>query len=179
LIPPHVTLVGFMAAGKSTVGPALATRVRKRYVDLDEDIAATAGADIPTIFATKGEVAFRMLEREHLGRALEATAPLVLATGGGVVEDPENRHVLRERSLVLWLDVRMETVRARCQAQGAVVRPLVARLGWDGLRDLLTRRRALYAEVAHFRFDCDAAAPAVLARRMAVAVRQYTTQERV
>lgn len=174
---PHVSLVGFMAAGKSTVGPLLAARAHRTFLDLDDLVVADAGRDVAGIFASAGEEAFRELESEHLRRTLDLAAPVVLATGGGVVEDPRNREVLRRRSLVLWMDVRLETVRERILAQHDMTRPLVERLGWEGMDRLLARRRPLYAAVAHFRFDGDTKPPRSLARRMAVAVRAHRTQE--
>jgi shikimate kinase len=99
----------------------------------------------------------------------------VLATGGGVVEDEDNRRRLRQASKVVWIDLRLETVRSRLAASGGGGRPLVRRLGWDGLVELYRHRRALYAQVAHFRFDGDHLAPAVLARRIVVSLQPELT----
>jgi shikimate kinase len=166
-----------MAAGKTTVGPPLAARVHRSFLDLDDLIVADAGQTVAAIFEARGEPAFRELEREHLRQALDLPSPVVLATGGGVIEDPWNRELLRRGSLVLWMDVRLETIRERIAAQKEAERPLVTRLGLSGLDRLLARRRALYAEAAHFRFDCDSQTPRALARTMAVAVRNFPAGE--
>jgi shikimate kinase len=61
--PARVVLVGFMGAGKSTVGPLVAQRLGWSFLDLDDDIEAIAGRTVPEIFATDGEAAFRAAER--------------------------------------------------------------------------------------------------------------------
>ena len=79
----RVYLTGFMASGKSTVGPRAAARLGRPFLDLDRLIAAHAGRSIPTIFAEEGEEQFRALETKMLHRTTE-TEDLVVALGGGV-----------------------------------------------------------------------------------------------
>ena len=67
--PARVVLVGFMGAGKSTVGPLLARRLGWDFLDLDDDIEAAAGRPVPEIFAKDGEAAFRAAERAAAERA--------------------------------------------------------------------------------------------------------------
>ena len=168
----RVALVGFMAAGKSTVGPALAMRLGMSFVDLDEAIVQRAGKSIPRVFDEDGESAFRALERELLVDHLEGP-PQLVSTGGGVVESDENRSLLQVATTVVWLDVRFETVRRRLEDdRDRTPRPLVERLGWDGLRALHTRRRPLYAACAHYRFDTDRDAPVRVSRRIAFTLRE-------
>lgn len=168
----RVALVGFMAAGKSTVGPALAMRLGMSFVDLDEAIVQRAGKSIPRLFDEDGEPAFRALEHEVLVDHLEGP-PLLISTGGGVVESDENRALLKVGTTVVWLDVRFETVRRRLEDdRDRGPRPLLERLGWDGLRALHARRRPLYASCAHYRFDTDRDAPVRVSRRIAVTLRE-------
>ena len=169
--PERVALVGFMAAGKSSVGPALAMRLGLGFVDLDQAVVMRTGATIPRIFAEQGEEEFRRIEAEILADHLEGP-PLVVGTGGGVVEREENRRRLAAEARVVWLDARFETVRRRIESDGAAPgRPLVERLGWDGLRALHCRRRPLYASCARWRFDTDRDAPVRVARRIALALK--------
>ena len=149
-----ITLVGFMTAGKSSIGPQLGMRVGLDFLDLDEALAEEEGASIDELFASRGEAEFRRLESGLLARALSGPA-LVLSTGGGVVCDRENRRLLVRRSTVVWLDVRFETVLERLRASENPARPLVDRLGPEGLRDLHHRRRPLYASCADLRVDAD------------------------
>ena len=168
----RVALVGFMASGKSSVGPALAMRLGMACVDLDEAIVARDGRSIVRIFDDDGEARFRELEHAVLVDHLEGP-PSVLSTGGGIVERGENRRLLHAATIVVWLDARFETIRRRLEVSRArVPRPLVDRLGWDGLRALHTRRRPLYAACADFRFATDRDAPARVSRRIEGALRE-------
>lgn len=162
-----VALVGFMTSGKSSVGPQLAMRLGLDFLDLDQAIVEESGASIPEIFALHGEAEFRRVETALLTRAL-AGPDRVLATGGGIVGAEENRRRLARQATVVWLDLRFETVLARLRAESGVDRPLVQRLGPDGLRDLHHRRRPLYASCADLRVDADRDAPGRLARRIAL-----------
>ncbi len=173
---PRISLIGFMASGKSTIGPRLAARLRVPFVDLDAAVTAVAGKSVPQIFEEQGEPAFRDLEAASLSQQLSQPA-MVLATGGGVVERPMNRERLRQDTLVLWLDVRFETARQRLQGPAGRRRPLVQSSSWDDLARLYLRRRELYAELAHFRFECDRDLPARLVRRMENSVRSFTEEE--
>jgi shikimate kinase len=85
-----VFLVGFMGAGKSSVGAALAARRGSRFVDLDDEIASSLGAPIPEIFARRGESAFRAAESEALTLVAKLD-DVVVATGGGAFCSDENR----------------------------------------------------------------------------------------
>ncbi len=109
----HVALVGFMGAGKSTVGRRLAARGHVRFVDLDEAIETTAGESIAEIFHNKGEVGFRALERRVLRETLAAEEPAVIATGGGTFIDPAMRAWLKERSCTVFLQASVESLLRR------------------------------------------------------------------
>jgi shikimate kinase len=96
-------LAGFMGAGKSTVGPLVAAALGRRFVDLDEVVAAEAGATVAQIFEREGEAGFRARERETI-EALTALEPIVMATGGGAILDAENRRMLAEHGTVIYLE---------------------------------------------------------------------------
>ena len=169
--PERVALVGFMGAGKSSIGPALAMRLGLDFVDLDAEIVSSAGATIAEIFEQEGEAGFRRRETEILADHLEGP-PLVIATGGGIVESSENRQRLAIEARTIWLDVRFDTVCRRLSADGSGrPRPLLQQLGWEGLRVLHRRRRPLYASCARWRVDTDRDSAVRLGRRLAVALR--------
>src|SRR5579864_9418816 len=95
-MPQIVALTGFMGAGKTTVGRALADLLKWRFVDLDSEIESRYGQSIPEIFAARGERRFRELEAEALRSVLEQpTGPAVIALGGGTFVQPENADLLR------------------------------------------------------------------------------------
>lgn len=155
-----IYLVGFMAAGKTTVARALAARLGWRAEDIDELIEARERRTVADIFARHGEPYFRTIEREIL-RLLLPLRHLVVATGGGTFMDPENRAAINRDGLSVWLDVPFEEVVARLPADGR--RPLAADRAQ--LERLFAVRQAAYAN-AHLRIDARAAHPEELAERI-------------
>jgi shikimate kinase len=148
-----IYLVGFMAAGKSTVARALAERLGWRVEDVDALIEARERRTVADIFARNGEPYFRGVEREILG-LLRPIRHVVVATGGGSFMDPENRAAINMDGVSVWLDVPFEEVLARIPADGR--RPLAASRA--ELERLFALRRAGYAQ-AQIRIDA-AGAPA-------------------
>ncbi|MBQ3810704.1 MAG: shikimate dehydrogenase, partial [Kiritimatiellae bacterium] len=145
-----VLLTGFMGAGKSTAGRALAERLGLPFADLDDEIAAAAGAPIPAIFAAKGEDGFRALETETARRVLSRPGSEVVASGGGFPTLERNRALVREtNTLVLHLDAPFETLWARLA--GGDGRPLAKKS--EETAALYDRRAPIY------RAFCDFAVP--------------------
>jgi shikimate kinase len=97
-----IFLIGMMGAGKSTVGVRLARRLDRPFLDVDRELEARLGVDIPTVFDLEGEDGFRRRE-SHLIDELTQREDLVLATGGGAVLLPANREALAARGLVVYL----------------------------------------------------------------------------
>lgn len=108
----RVYLIGFMASGKSTVGPKVAARLGHSFLDLDHLIEGEAGRSIPEIFAEEGEAAFRALETDALHQTAD-TDNLVVALGGGALVDDENRAFAKAHGRVVYLEVNAETVLER------------------------------------------------------------------
>jgi shikimate kinase len=124
--PRVVFLVGFMGAGKSRTGRALARRLGWRFVDLDRRVETRAGRSIARIFREAGEAGFRRAETAELKRLLrelETSPGTVVALGGGAPVRRENRRLLREQQTV-FLDVPSGTLWERCRKDRGK-RPLV------------------------------------------------------
>jgi shikimate kinase len=122
---PGIYLVGFMAAGKSTVGRMLAHELGWSFADVDEDIEATEGLSIAEIFDRRGEEEFRNLEHQALRkrvRSVEQGRPTVVALGGGAFAEERNRSILIENGVTVWLDCPFPLVCARLE--GSSNRPL-------------------------------------------------------
>jgi len=122
---PGLYLVGFMGAGKSTVGRALARRLGWRFADLDEDIAAHEQMPITEIFSKRGEADFRHVEQQALQRRISDVSrgvPWVIAVGGGCFAQPQNLDLMQNHGVTIWLDAPLEMLRAR--VGGSPVRPL-------------------------------------------------------
>lgn len=125
--PGRVYLVGFMGAGKTTVGRLLAERLGVPFVDLDQAFEAMAGRTIRETFETRGEAFFRAREAELL-RGTAALSDAVVAVGGGTFAIPENREFIARHGVSLFLDLPFEAVAARLQGKSAD-RPLFRSLG--------------------------------------------------
>lgn len=161
--PARVVLVGFMGAGKSTVGPLVARALGWTFVDLDDEIEAAAGRTVPEIFATDGEAAFRAAERAAAERVC-ARARLVLATGGGAFTVPETRQALQRGALTVWLRCALDALLTRISADGS--RPLAANRATIG--PLLVGREPSYA-LADLTVDTTRTSPSEVARIIAEA----------
>ena len=120
-----IYLVGFMACGKSTVARALAARLGWRAEDIDDLIEARERRPIADIFARQGEPYFRAVEREMLKLVLPLRHAVV-ATGGGTFADPENRAVIAQDGVAVWLDMPLPELIGRIPVDGR--RPLAADL---------------------------------------------------
>ena len=153
-------LVGFMAAGKSTVARALARRLDWQAVDVDELIEQRERQAVADIFARHGEAYFRSAERAVLAEQL-APRHLVVATGGGTFADPQNRAAINADGVSVWLDVPLDRLIARVPADGR--RPLAADRA--GFERLYHQRRVAY-EQAHLRLDAGRASVQALVEQL-------------
>jgi len=159
-----IYLVGFMAAGKTTVARALAERLGWPAEDIDELIEARERRTVAEIFARNGEPYFRALERDIL-RLLLPLRHVVVATGGGTFMDPENRTAINMDGVSVWLDVPLEELVARLPADGR--RPLAADRAQ--MERLFAVRQVAYAS-AQFRVDARGGHPEAVADRIIEAV---------
>ena len=136
-----------MGAGKSTLGPEIADRLGRRFIDLDRELEHSIGQSIPRLFQQSGgEVEFRVLEAEQAIAALRLSDPAVIAFGGGAVQTSSIRNELRERAFTVLLEVEPGTAWER-SAGGD--RPLAQ--GETEFHALYERRRELYDDVADAR----------------------------
>ena len=161
---PRAILMGPMAAGKTSVGRALASRLGVAFADLDALIVEADGRTIPEIFAAEGEPAFRELEAAVLARVLTQHTG-VLALGGGAPMHPASGELLRGRPVIL-LEVE-EAVAARRLAHGRG-RPMLS--GQDPMarwRELAELRDPTYRELAAYRIDSGHGSSAHVARAIA------------
>jgi len=144
-----IALLGVRGAGKSAVGEALARKLGLPFVELDHEIEEAAGLSLADVFAVHGEAYYRRVEREVLSRVLAAPSPMVLATGGSIVNDPTNFSLLRARCFTIWLRARPEDHWNRVVAQGDQ-RPMAENPhAFAELRALLAAREKLYARAEH------------------------------
>ena len=147
----HIYLIGFMGAGKSSVGRRLASRLGLPFGDLDREIEQRAGSTVAEIFTESGEERFRAIESETL-RSLAEKPRMVIACGGGVVISDENRAVLKRTGTVLYLKV--DAAEALARIGDKRTRPLLAGGGGTmAATALLTARESLYDAVGDLTVD--------------------------
>jgi shikimate kinase len=147
----RVVLIGFMGAGKTTVGRALATLLRCKFLDLDDVIEQREQQSVAQIFGSAGEAEFRRAESAALRDLLQETAgqgDLILALGGGAFVQAQNRTLLEQAgAITVLLEAPLEELRRRCQAESKV-RPLAQQEA--RFAELFAVRRADY-ELARYR----------------------------
>jgi shikimate kinase len=116
---PGIYLVGFVGSGKTTIGTLLADRLGWEFIDLDAEIEAGQKMSIADIFDRYGEECFRRIETEairmHL-RMVRSGRPAVIALGGGAFARRENRELLEDNGVTVWLDCPLELARTRVAA---------------------------------------------------------------
>lgn len=163
-IPGNIFLVGLMGAGKTTVGRRLAKRLGKSFYDCDEEIERTTGVKIPVIFDIEGEAGFRAREARMLAE-LVVRSDIVLATGGGAVLSADNRRVLAENGLVVYLRALASDLWARTRHDRN--RPLLKTdQPLARLEELYAERDPLYRSIADLIVDTGSQSLGSLAHRL-------------
>ncbi len=152
----HLYLVGFMGAGKTTVGRLLAAELQREFFDTDSLVVEKSGRSIADIFATQGEMAFRELETAVIADL--ANRPVaVVATGGGAVLSSANRKIMRATGQTIYLEWASDILLGRIS--GDASRPLTVATSDEPdaeLARMLEARRPAY-EQADIRVRCGAA----------------------
>lgn len=166
----NIFLVGMMGAGKTTLGRALAQRLRMPFVDTDRVMVERTGVPVATIFEIEGEDGFRRRESALLAE-VAACESQVIATGGGAVLADANRSLMRQRGTVIYLRAQVEALWERTRHDAS--RPLLKTPDPRAtLAALLEKRDPLYREVAHIIVDTGAQSAATLVNRVLAALRQ-------
>lgn len=134
-----------MGAGKTTVGIYLARTLAVDFVDSDRVIEEQAGITIPEIFKRDGEEFFRKVEARTIIDILSQNKPLVLATGGGAFMNAETRAAIKQYSISVWLNAKLDTLVERVEHSNN--RPLLNNINKrEKLRSLIDERYPVYAE---------------------------------
>lgn len=141
----NIILAGFMGSGKTSVGRELARRIGTDFVDTDDLIVEAEGRCIASIFREEGEAYFRRLEQRVVAEVASRRG-VVVSTGGGVIENPENVKALKAAGVMVWLRTEPEVILKRTMTEGGT-RPL---LNVDEplkeIQRLLKKRTPLYME---------------------------------
>lgn len=168
-----IALVGLMGVGKSTVGRRLATRLNLPFADGDHEIESAAGMTVSEIFSTRGEGEFRAGETRVMKRLLEGP-PIVLATGGGAMMNPETRQSLKQHAVTVWMRADLHIIAERVGRRDT--RPLLR--GKDTIKvltELAEKRYPIYAE-ADLTVDVGGGSHGVALEAMLSALRKYAQE---
>jgi shikimate kinase len=169
----HLVLVGLPGSGKSTVGRLAAALLNAPFVDLDDEIERAVGQAIAEIFATRGEAAFRELERSAMNRALSAEAA-VLAPGGGWVAQPGAMEAARELAFIIYLAVPVEVAAGRLALSAErLARPLLAHGSLDERLNVLMKEREPFYRLADVVVSNAADDPASVSRLVSELARRH------
>lgn len=161
----NIVLIGYRGTGKSEVGKILAQRLGMEYVSMDARIIEKAGMSVPEIVEKHGWPGFRGLETE-VAREYAAQDNLVIDTGGGVIERPENIEALSANGKIFWLKASVPTIVSRIQ--GDTERPSLTgqKSFTDEVAEVLERRTPIYKSSAHHEIDTDPLTPEEVAEQI-------------
>jgi len=150
----NIILIGFMGAGKSTVGNRIAKKHNLKFIDTDRLIEDNTGKSITEIFETKGESEFRDLETQAIKTIIEGEENILLSVGGGLPMREENRVLLRQLGKVVFLRIEPETVIKRLKNDNS--RPLLkGDNAYAKIIELLQIRNPVYESIADIVIDAD------------------------
>ena len=166
-IKRNIMLIGFMGAGKTTVGKKLSYKLRVPVEDTDKLIEQKAGKTISEIFAAEGEEAFRQMETEELKELSKRKYHRIYSVGGGTPVREENRDLLKKCGTVIYLRLKPETVWERVKED--TTRPLLQCEDPLGrIRELMGARKEAYESCADVILDVDELDAEEIAKRLAL-----------
>ncbi|MDT2673590.1 shikimate kinase [Enterococcus dongliensis] len=151
-----IVLIGFMGAGKTTVSKKLAAALNTRVVDMDDVLVERIGQPISEYFEEHGEASFREHETNLLKEALNEDS--IIATGGGVILQPENQKVLSDK-LVVYLKAHANILVQRIREDKVNIRPLAIKNDDGDLKRLFFSREKLYEKLAKITVDTSGKSP--------------------
>ena len=161
----NIVLIGYRGTGKSVVGELLSARLRMQCVGMDAEIVKRAGMSIPEIVEKHGWQKFRDIESEE-ARELSGFDNIVIDTGGGVIERPENIEALKTNSRIFWLKASVDRIVSRIQ--GGTERPALTagKTFTEEVTEVLEQRIPKYKNAAQYEIDTDELTPEQVADRI-------------
>jgi shikimate kinase len=177
---PNLVLIGCRATGKTSVGMRLAEVLNRPFVDLDQVLVREAGRSIADIVAQGGWDEFRRREKELVARYRHARGQ-ILATGGGVVLDPDNIAALRENGILIWLTAAPAAIQARLAQDQPRDANRPSLTGGDAIREVvevLEARTPLYQAASHLVVDTTHNSVAGVVERVLAALKSQETKNR-
>lgn len=172
----NIVLIGYRGTGKSAVGALLSRLLGMQLVGMDAEIIRRAGISIPEIVERYGWPGFRDMESE-LARELAGRDNLVIDTGGGIIERPENIEALKARGRIFWLKASVDTIVSRIQGDGSRPALTVGKTFTDEVEEVLERRTPGYKSASQHEIDTDHSTPEQVAARIVEIVKNPSTDD--
>lgn len=154
----NIVLIGYRGTGKSTVGEILARCLGLTCIGMDAEIVRRSGMPIPEIVEKFGWPGFRDMESE-LARELSGRDGLIIDTGGGIIERPENIASFKQNAVIFWLTASVPVIISRISADTQRPALTEGKSFTQEVADVLARRMPKYRAAAHHEIDTDLAAP--------------------
>ena len=161
----NLVLIGYRGTGKSAVGAIVGQRLGMKCISMDEKIAERVGMSIPEFVEKHDWPAFRDVESE-IARGLSDVDDIVIDSGGGIIERPENIDALRANGILIWLKASVDVIVSRIE--GGTERPSLTgtQSFTDEVAEVLDRRTPKYAAAAQYEIDTDSLTPEQVADRV-------------
>jgi len=161
----NIVLIGYRGTGKSVVGKIIAERLDMKCIAMDDKIIEKAGMSIPDIVKNHDWAKFRDIESE-VARELAELDNVIIDTGGGVIERPENIDALQENSVIIWLKASVDTIVTRI-AEGTERPSLTGEKSFtEEVAEVLERRTPKYKSAAQYEIDTDELTPVQIADKI-------------
>jgi shikimate kinase len=161
----NIVLIGYRGTGKSVVGKLVSERLRMKCISMDSRIVEKAGMSIPDIVENHGWTTFRDMESE-VARELAELDDIVIDTGGGVIERPENIDILQANAYIIWLKASVGAIVSRIQ-EGTERPSLTAEKSFtEEVAEVLERRTPIYQKATHYEIDTEQLTPEQVADRI-------------
>ena len=161
----NIVLIGYRGTGKTVVGELLAERLGMTYMGMDAQIVKKAGMPIPEIVEKSGWPGFRDLESE-VARELAGLDHLIIDTGGGVIERPENIEALKTNALIFWLKASVDAIVSRIQTDTQRPALTTGKTFTEEVAEVLEQRTPKYKNAAHHEIDTDPLTPEQVAEKI-------------
>ena len=161
----NIVLIGYRGTGKSVVGELLALHLGMSCIGMDAKIVDRAGMSIPEIVERFGWTEFRDIESEMIFE-LSGLDNIIIDTGGGVIERPENIEALKRNSRIFWLRASVDTIVRRIQADSQRPALTTGKTFTEEVAEVLDQRIPKYKRAAQYEIDTDALTPEQVAERI-------------
>ena len=161
----NIVLIGYRGTGKSVVGKLLALHLGMPCIGMDSKIAARSGMSIPEIVERFGWTEFRDIESEMV-LELSEIDNIVIDTGGGVIERPENIEALKRNSRIFWLRASVDTIVRRIQTDTQRPALTIGKTFTEEVAEILEQRIPKYKSAAQYEIDTDALTPGQIAEEI-------------